>query len=64
MHERLPGAARFGVFVTRTYAWVDRVTKDAHSAAAAIGRQVEILFAGTDREIDAAFGILVLNCLR
>jgi putative ABC transport system substrate-binding protein len=59
LHELLPRAARFGVLVTRTYPWVDRVTKDAQSAAAAIGAQVEILSVGTDREIDAAFAELV-----
>jgi putative tryptophan/tyrosine transport system substrate-binding protein len=59
LHELLPGAARFGVLLTRTFIWVDGVTKDAQSAAAAIGRQVDILFADTDREIDAAFAELV-----
>jgi putative ABC transport system substrate-binding protein len=41
-----------------TNVYVDRVTKDAQSAAAALGRQMEILFAGTDREIDGAFAEL------
>jgi putative ABC transport system substrate-binding protein len=59
LHELLPGAARFDVLVTRAYASVDRVTKDAQSVAAAIGRQVEILFASTDLDIDAAFAELV-----
>jgi putative tryptophan/tyrosine transport system substrate-binding protein len=59
LHELLPRAARFGVLVTRTYASIDGVTNDAQTAAAALGRQVEIFFAGTDREIDAAFGELV-----
>jgi putative tryptophan/tyrosine transport system substrate-binding protein len=58
LHELLPGAARFGVLVTRTNPWIDGLISDAQSAAAAIGRQVEILFAGTDREIDAAFANL------
>jgi ABC-type uncharacterized transport system substrate-binding protein len=59
LHELLPGAARYGVLVTRTFAFVDRVIKDAQMAAAAMGRQMEILFAGTDREIDAAFAEMV-----
>jgi putative ABC transport system substrate-binding protein len=59
LHELLPGAARFGVLVTRTFAFVDRVIKDAQMAAAAMGRQMEILFAGTDREIDTAFAEMV-----
>src|ERR1700674_3338837 len=59
LHELLPGAARFGVLVTRTNPWIDGVIADAQSAVAAIGRQVEIVFAGTDREVDAAFADLV-----
>jgi putative ABC transport system substrate-binding protein len=59
LHELLPGAARFGVLVTRTYNSVDRVTKDAQSAAEAVGRQMAIFFGGTDREIDEAFVELV-----
>src|SRR5207244_3544764 len=35
-----------------------RATKDAHSAAAAMGRQAEVFFASTDREIDAVFAEL------
>jgi putative tryptophan/tyrosine transport system substrate-binding protein len=58
LHELLPRAARFGVFVTPTYPWVDRVTTDAQSATAAIGGQVEVFFVATDREIDAAFAEL------
>ncbi len=59
LHELFPAAARFGVLVTRTFAFADRVIKDAQMAAAVMGRQMEILFAGTDREIDAAFAEMV-----
>jgi putative ABC transport system substrate-binding protein len=59
LHELLPGAVRFGVIVTRGYASVDRVTKDAQTVAAAIGRQVEIIFVSTVLDIDAAFSELV-----
>jgi putative ABC transport system substrate-binding protein len=59
LHELLPGAARFGMLVTRTYFDVDRVTKDAQSVAAGIGLQMEIPFVGGDRDIDAAFAELV-----
>ena len=58
LHELLPAAARFGMLVSRTFNAVDRVTKDAQSAAAAVGGQMEILFVGTNREIDAAFAEL------
>jgi putative ABC transport system substrate-binding protein len=59
LHELLPRATRFGLLVTRTYAWVDRVTKDAQSAAAALGRQMEIALVAGAREIDTAFAELV-----
>jgi putative ABC transport system substrate-binding protein len=58
LHELLPGAARFGVLVTPGYASVDRVTNDAQTVAAAIGRQVEIIFVSTILDIDAAFSQL------
>jgi putative tryptophan/tyrosine transport system substrate-binding protein len=54
LHELLPRAMRFGVLVTPTYAYVDRVTTDAKSAAAAFGGQVDILLTG-ESDIDKAF---------
>jgi putative ABC transport system substrate-binding protein len=59
LHELHPGAARFGVLIHPTNFWVDGLVRDTQSAAAAIGRQAEILFAATDRDIDAAFATLV-----
>lgn len=53
LHELLPKAVRFGMLLTPTFAFVEHVTKDAQSAAAALGRRVEIAFASEDREIDA-----------
>jgi hypothetical protein len=38
---------------------VDAVTKDVSAAAAAIGRQIEVITAGSHREIDTAFAALV-----
>jgi putative ABC transport system substrate-binding protein len=55
LHELLPRATRFGLLVTRNYVAIDRVTKDAESAAAALGRLMEILFVASDRDIDASF---------
>ena len=55
LHELLPRVTRFGLLVTRNYVAIDRVTKDAESAAAALGRRMEILFAASDRDIDAGF---------
>jgi putative ABC transport system substrate-binding protein len=58
LHELLPKATRFGLLVTRNFVAIDRVTKDAESAAAALGRQMEILFVASDRDIDAGFAEL------
>jgi putative ABC transport system substrate-binding protein len=41
------------------YPWFDRVTTDAKSAAAAFGGQVDIILAGLEHDIDAAFTELV-----
>jgi putative ABC transport system substrate-binding protein len=56
LHGLLPKAARFAVLVNPNNpllaeAWI----KDTQAGATAIGRQLEILTASTDREIDAAF---------
>jgi putative ABC transport system substrate-binding protein len=59
LHELLPRATRFGVLMGPNYVYFDRVTTDAKSAAAAFGGQVDILPAGIDRDIDAAFAELV-----
>jgi len=62
LRELLPGAARFAVLVNPNNpflaeAWI----KDTQSAAAAIGVQLEILRASTQREIDAAFTSIAQN---
>jgi putative ABC transport system substrate-binding protein len=62
LHELLPGAARFAVLVNPNNpvlaeAWI----KDTRLAAAAIGVQLEILRASTQREIDAAFTSIAQN---
>jgi putative ABC transport system substrate-binding protein len=55
LHELFPRATRFGLLVTRNYVAIDRVTKAAESAAAALGGRMEILFVASDRGIDAGF---------
>jgi putative ABC transport system substrate-binding protein len=55
LHELLPGSKRFGVIISRDFVYVDRVTKDAQAAGATLGYKTDILFAATDREIEAAF---------
>jgi putative ABC transport system substrate-binding protein len=59
LHELLPRARRFGVLVNPTYPYLDRVTTDAKSAAAAFGGQVDVLLTGIPPDIDKAFTELV-----
>ena len=59
MLELLPSAVRFATLVNPNNRNTESLTRDAQAAASAIGRQVEILAAGTPREIDAAFVSLV-----
>jgi putative tryptophan/tyrosine transport system substrate-binding protein len=58
LHELLPGAARFAVLVNPNSPNVEVVRRDARAAAAAIGRQIEVLTASSNREIDTAFASL------
>jgi putative ABC transport system substrate-binding protein len=56
LNELLPGATRFAALVNPNNPLIAEVwVKDAQAAAAALGRQLEVFTASTDREIDAAF---------
>jgi putative tryptophan/tyrosine transport system substrate-binding protein len=56
LHELLPEAARFAALVNPSNLGVAEAwTKETQAAAASIDRQLEILSASTDREIDSAF---------
>jgi putative ABC transport system substrate-binding protein len=57
LHELLPEARRFAILITRRYPFADRATEDAQSASAALGREVDIVFAD-GRDIDATFAEL------
>jgi putative ABC transport system substrate-binding protein len=59
LHALLPKAARFAVLVNPNLPWVNSMIADAQAAAAAIGQQVGVLTASTNREIDAAFASVV-----
>jgi ABC-type uncharacterized transport system substrate-binding protein len=60
LHELLPGAARFAVLVNpKNRVSTETLIKDVQSAAATIGRQIEIFTASTNRDIDTAFASLV-----
>jgi putative ABC transport system substrate-binding protein len=56
--ELLPSAARFATLVNPSNPSSESQIKEVQSAAAAIGRQIEILAAHTNREIDSAFASL------
>ena len=56
LHELLPRAARFALLVNPNNPVVtEAIIKDAQSAAAAIGWQIEVVTAGSNRDIDTAF---------
>ena len=59
LHELLPRAARFAVLVNPNNPIVETMTTDLQAATVAIGRQIDILTASTNREIDMAFATLV-----
>jgi putative tryptophan/tyrosine transport system substrate-binding protein len=58
LHELVPKGARFAALVNSNYPLIEAILKDLQTAAATLGLEVEILYAGNDREIDAAFGKL------
>jgi ABC-type uncharacterized transport system substrate-binding protein len=60
LRELVPGAARVAVFVNPTRAATAETTlSDLQAAARASGSQIQVLNAGTSREIDAAFATFV-----
>jgi putative ABC transport system substrate-binding protein len=58
LHELLPRAVRFAVLVNPTNPSSELQIKDAQAAASAIGLQIEIVAASTNRDIDAVFAII------
>jgi putative ABC transport system substrate-binding protein len=64
LHEMAPGAAPIAVLIkplgpgTELGSVMERLTKAARATAASIGRQIEVLTANTDAEIDTAFASL------
>jgi len=60
LHELLPGAARFAAFVNPTNPFItEPFVSEMQVAASAIGRQIEVVAASTNSEIDTGFAILV-----
>ena len=59
LHELRPKAALFAVLVQAHSPLTESTIRDLQAAAVATGRQIEILIAGTNRDIDTAFASLV-----
>jgi putative tryptophan/tyrosine transport system substrate-binding protein len=58
LHEIAPQAKRFVALINPTYAFTDADVTAWQASAAALGLSIELLHAGTVREIDAAFANL------
>jgi len=59
LRELLPGATRFALLVNPTNANAEFETRNAQAAAATIGRQIEVLTARSNGDIDTAFASVV-----
>jgi ABC-type uncharacterized transport system substrate-binding protein len=59
LRELLPNSARFAVLVNPSSQNAESEITEAQQAGSAIGRQIDIVTAGTDREIDMAFASLM-----
>ena len=60
LHELVPGAARLAVLVNPSNAPNTEITlKDVQAAAGSIGLQIQIVRAGTNSEINAAFATIL-----
>jgi putative ABC transport system substrate-binding protein len=59
LHELLPNATRFAVLINPKNSIIaETMVTDAKAAASAMGREIEIVNASTNREIDSAFSVL------
>ena len=59
LHELLPGAERFAYLTSTTSPTKESAFTNLQAAASVLGRQIEILYADTNGEIDTAFESLV-----
>jgi len=55
LREIVPAATLIAVLLNPTWATFDTQLKDVQEAARAVGQQIQVLRANTEREIDAAF---------
>jgi putative ABC transport system substrate-binding protein len=59
LRELRPGAARIAVLDDPKFPTTERFVADVRAAASAIGQQIEVFYASSDREIETAFTTLV-----
>jgi putative ABC transport system substrate-binding protein len=59
LRELRPGAARIAVLVDPKWPLTEPFISQVRAAASAVGQQIEILYASSDREIETAFTTLV-----
>jgi len=59
LHEAMPNVAVIGLLINPTSAVAATISDDIRAAARAVGRQVELVKASTDEEIDSALATLV-----
>jgi putative tryptophan/tyrosine transport system substrate-binding protein len=59
LHELLPRATRFAALINPNSPIAEGEIADLRAAAATIGREIEVFYAGTNAEIDTAFASLV-----
>jgi putative ABC transport system substrate-binding protein len=58
LHELLPGAVRIAVLVDPKFPITERFVSVVRAAASAIGKEIEVLYASTGRDIDTVFASL------
>ena len=58
LHEAVPGAAVIGLLVNSSFSDVETQLKDVPEAARALGLEIAVLKANSERDIEAAFANL------
>jgi putative ABC transport system substrate-binding protein len=61
LHELVPNAQRFAALLVYSPAY-QALLRDVQAGAASIGRPIDIVYASTSREVDAAFAAMVRSC--
>jgi putative ABC transport system substrate-binding protein len=59
LKELVPIAGVFGVLINPNYQGAEAQSREVQEAARAIGRQIQIVYAGNDQELEAAFATLI-----